>query len=263
MLRTSNFAGPIIIGVAGLALILITARPVFLTSDAGQQYLTRRVLKPYLSGTNEALVLQPVIMGYEPDTVTFEVPVQYGRLKSPEHLRLMVDPVGDDPRSGKGGEFQWCQRATNGNCLLVWNTAFDPPGPHRLRAKLYCPGPKKTTHWDILGPPLTFVSTNLLQFDPAYCLMFDVPGALLCGQGPKTNLTYRIEVQTKDGVHMKTINGSTPNGIIAEYWDLRDDHGNLITNDFFQAIFTVLFPDGTSHSTINTRTRAGARPSEP
>ncbi len=45
------------------------------------------------------------------------------------------------------------------------------------------------------------------------------------------NGNYTIELQTTNGVHIKTIANSTSSGIIMENWDLTDDNGNPVTDD--------------------------------
>jgi hypothetical protein len=207
-------------------------------------------LKPYLSGINENLALKQIITGEEPDIITFEVPVKYDLMKYPNDLHLVVDPQENDDRSGKGGEFQECDRATNGNCLLAWNTTFDPPGQHYLRANLYCHGTRMENGLFFNGPILPFYSSNLMQFDPFYSEYDDNRGAILYAKVAKTNVNYSIELKTSAGFHIKTIAGSTSNGIIEEHWNLTDDYGNKVTNDSFESEFHVTLPDENSNSVL-------------
>jgi hypothetical protein len=224
-----------------------------MSSDAYQKYHKQKVLRPFLSGTNENLELKQVITGEEPDIATFEVPVKYDLVEKPNPgcLRLVVDPRDGDDRAGGGGEFQDCSRATNGNCLFSWNTTFDPPGQHHLRANLYCPGTRKENGLHIDGPILPFYSSNTVQFDPFFS-EFDDRGAILYAKVAKTNLTYTIELKTSAGVHIRTITGSTSNGIIEEHWDLTDDHGNKVTNTSFKSEFHVTLPGETTNSVSET-----------
>ncbi len=215
-------------------------------SGAYQRYQRSKILRPYLSGTNEDLFLKQVVTGEAPDMDTFEVPVKYDLLQHSEFLRLVVDPRDEEDVSGILNVFQDCKRATNGNCLLAWNITFDPPGQHRLRASLFCPGPRMSKHWEFLGPTLPFNSSNIFQFDPFYA-EFDDSGAILYAKVAMTNMAYSIEVTTPAGAHIKTITGSTSNGIIEAHWDLIDEHGNKYTNDFDSA-FHVVLPDGTTET---------------
>lgn len=231
----------------GIILIIFVGLAAIFSSKTYQQFHNRKVLKPYLSGTNETLTLKQITTDEEPAIATFEVPVKYDSLKQPGCLRLVVDPRDGDDREGGGGEFQDCSRATNGNCLLSWDTTFDPPGQHHLRANLYCPGTRKENGLHFNGPILPFYSSNALQFDPFFS-EYDNQGAILYAKVAKTNLTYKIELKTPTGVHIKTITGSTSNGIIEEHWNLTDDRGNKITNDSFQAEFRVLLRGETTNS---------------
>jgi hypothetical protein len=224
---------------------------MIISSDGYQQYHKQKALRPFLSGTNRNLELKQVITGEEPDIATFEVPAKYDLLKYPNQLHLVVDPQDEDRSSGKGGEFQDCSRATNGNCLLEWNTTFDPPGQHHLRANLYCFGTTKENGLFIDGPILPFYSSNTVQFDPFYS-DYDDRGAILYGKVAKTNVTYSIELKTPDGIHIRTITGGTSNGIIEEHWDLTDDHGNKVTNASFNADFHVMLPGESTNSVSKT-----------
>jgi hypothetical protein len=62
-------------------------------------------------------------------------------------------------------------------------------------------------------------------------------------------------LKTSAGVHIRTITGSTSNGIIEEHWDLTDNHGNKVTNTSFNSEFHVTLPDGTTNS--DSETHAG------
>ena len=100
--------------------------------------------KAVLGNTNhsldELLTVKQIITGQEPDVATFELPVSYDVLTNIGELNLLVDaPLqeSDDDYEG-AGEAQECARATNGDCLLVWNTTSDPPGQHVARARLEC-----------------------------------------------------------------------------------------------------------------------------
>ena len=238
--------------IVGIVTVAILIYGVIMNSDAYQQNHKKKVLGFYLSGTNKDLTLKQVITGGEPDCATFEVPVKYDLLKYPNYLRLIVDPWNEEDRSGKGGEFQECNRATNGNCLLVWGTTFDPPGQHHLRASLFCPGPRITKWLMFLGPILPFYSSNTVQFSAFYSSYND-RGAILHAKVAKTNVTYSIELTTPAGVHIRTITGSTSNGIIEEHWDLTDDHGNKYTNGSFNSDFHITLPDGTSETNATSK----------
>ena len=200
------------------------------------------------AGTN-ALILKQVITGEEPDIITYEMPLSYDLFKKYNLLErdgvihLFID---NDIYS-----YQSCDRATNGNFLISWNTTFAPPGFHSIYAEFWlCIMDRSPLV--ARGPTVSFSSTNVLQFDPFYS-EFDSKGAILYAKVAKTNVIYSIELKSSDGVHIKTITGSTTNGEIEEHWNLTDDHGNKVTNDSIDAVFNVTFPDGTSNSVSQTR----------
>ncbi|MES1180975.1 MAG: hypothetical protein ABUL66_03840, partial [Verrucomicrobiota bacterium] len=114
---------------------------------------------------NELLTVKQIVTGKEPDIATFEVPISYDAVTNIGELRLLMD-AGTEQWPARGAEFQECDRATNGDCLLAWNTTFDPPGAHTVQAQLVW-----TENWrtfEIKGPTAFFYSTNVCQFDPVW-----------------------------------------------------------------------------------------------
>jgi len=212
------------------------------------------------SGTNqstldELLTARQVTTGKEPEIATFEVPISYDALTNIGSLQLLVDPDPENDWEGEGGELQSCERATNGNCLLVWNTAYDPPGKHFLQAQLSCEekpvrrrrgGPEQI---EITGPLAPFFSSNLCQFDPAYS-QFDAGGATLYAKLPESNGIYTIELKSPAGDHIRSFTGSTSNGVIHVHWDLTDDHGNRCTNESLDSVYHIKLPDSGRSQTL-------------
>lgn len=189
-----------------------------------------------LDGDNP-LALKQIITGEEPDIVTFELPLNYDALNyyaltNVGDLRLWIN---DKPCSNQGLE-----RATNGNCLLRWNTTYSPPGQHRLQAHVHIHGKiRRLRNLKASGPVLPFFSSNVCQFEQFYSVYGRVHGAMLYARLPDTNATYRIELQTPAGEHIRTISGNTSNGEIEEHWNLLDDNGREYTNDSATAVFRV------------------------
>ena len=194
------------------------------------------------STLEELLSARQVITGGEPDMATFEVPIRYDAVKKIGELNLQVD--------GTEGNLQECSRATNGNCLLVWNTTYDPPGQHALQAELFCT--ERGGDWrtlEVKGPVIPFYSSNVCQFFKGNS-MFTDRGATLYAKLAEQYGIYTIELKSTDGKHIKTITGTTSNGIINVDWDLRDDHGNKYTGNSLDAVYNVTLPDsGRSQST--------------
>jgi hypothetical protein len=194
------------------------------------------------------LTLKQVTTGKEPDIATFEVPISYAVVTNIGALRLLVDadPDGEDS-DVKGGEFQGCERAANGNCLLVWNTTFDPPGKHFLQAQLLYEEQEESA--EVKGPLVPFVSSNLCQFDPFYS-EFDSKGGILYARLPESNGTYTIELKSPSGVPVRTFTGSTSNGVIQVHWDLTDERGKTYTNESVDSVFHVTLPDSGRSQTL-------------
>lgn len=209
------------------------------------------------------LSAKQVVTGEEPDIATFEVPIRYDVVKKIGELRLLVDAGGPEPTDAVwvasspevraydgGGELQECSRATNGNCLLIWNTTYDPPGQHALQAELDCT--EKGGDWhtlEVKGPVIPFYSSNVLQFFEGTSLFSD-KGANLYAKLAEPHGIYTIELQSPAGEHIKTISGTTSNGVIDISWDLKDERGKKYTNNSLKAVFNVTLPDsGRSQST--------------
>jgi hypothetical protein len=168
--------------------------------------------------------------------VTFEVPVSYDAVTNIG----MLDLGG----TNKEGEFVECglaefDRATNGNCLLVWNITYDPPGKHNIRARLLCEGPQM--HWnttEVIGPITPFYSSNVCQFFEATSI-FDSNSAILYAKLPDKMASYSIELKTPAGRHIKTITGCTSNGVIDVEWNLTNEHGVKYKDGSFDRVFHV------------------------
>ncbi|MGH7991131.1 MAG: hypothetical protein ACREDS_13195, partial [Limisphaerales bacterium] len=176
----------------------------------------------------------------EPDIATFELPISYESLKKIGLVFLLVDADTNKATAAGSGEYQECDQATNGNCLLEWNVSYEKPGAHYLQAELFIQGQRsKSDYQKFYGPSLLFCSSNIVQFDPFYS-EFDSKGAMLYAKVFQTNATYSIDLRTPSGQRIRTITGSTTNGIVEVFWDLRDDSGRRFTNiDEVRATFHV------------------------
>jgi len=157
-----------------------------------------------------------------------------------------------------------CKPATNGNCRLIWNTTYDPPGKHFLQAQLsiyrwrsgslFNQGAGERT---LKGPLFSFVSTNQLQFFQLGNV-YSRKGAYFRAKLAQPVGSYSLELTTPSGEHLHTITGSTTNGIVEVHWDLLYDGGKRYTNDSFNSTWTVTFPDPPAPPGTNT---AGLMPS--
>lgn len=189
---------------------------------------------------DEMLTLKRILTTNDPDIATFELPISYDVVTNhrefPLSLHLLVDAPANE--ACLLGQMQDCERATNGNCLLVWNTTYDPPGQHALQAQLYY-------GWQTLevrGPVTPFFSSNICQFEPFYDT-FDSSGATLYARLPEAKGIYTIELTSSSGTHLKTFTGTTSNGVIMVDWNLIDDQGRRFTNNSFNSAFNVTLPD--------------------
>jgi hypothetical protein len=208
------------------------------------------------SGTNkltldDLLTLRQVVRGSEPETVTFEAPISYTVLTNVGELGLYIDPCPDED-SDEGCNVRWleCLRATNGNCLLVWNTIYESPGKHALQMGLALNEPAKRGEELFVGPVSPFVVSNLCQFSVSSAHFNREIGATLHAKLPEPNGAYTIELKSPAGALVKTFAGSTSNGVIKVFWDLTDDHGNKCTNDSYESVFHITLPDSGRSQTM-------------
>ena len=175
---------------------------------------------------NELLTLKRIITTNDPDIATFELPISYDVITNqrvyPVSLHLLVD--GSAGGSNPLGVVQDCERGPNGDCLLVWNTDYDPPGQHALQAQIYY-------GWhsaEIKGPATLFFSSNICRFELFYGT-FDPNGATLYAELPERNGSYLIELKSPLGSHIITLKGTTSNGVINVDWNLIDEQGRRYT----------------------------------
>lgn len=209
-------------------------------------------------GTNEAtmdqlLTLKQNITGDEPANATFELPLNFDAVTNLGRLALLVDGQIDadsDDSFAFGGE-QNCRRATNGNCLLTWNTVYDAPGQHVIQAAFVITrevprrarsdeDPQAPIH--TVGPMMPCYSSNLCQFSQLYS-HFQPGSATIYAKLAESNGIYSIELKSPSGEHLRTFNGSTSNGIIKVHWDMTDEHGVKYTNESFEDTFDIKLPD--------------------
>jgi hypothetical protein len=191
--------------------------------------------------TSNPLTLKQVTTGQEPDIATFEVPISYNLLTNIGGLHLFV--------GGVDATLEDCVPATNGHCLLEWNTDYEPPGQRYMQAMLTLNQffDENVQHIGVgMGTIKAFSSTNVAQFYEGHS-RFDSGGAVLYARTPAcSNASYTIELRNPDNPlspHIKTITGSTSTGVISEYWDLKDDNTNVYTGNKVDAVFNVTLLD--------------------
>ena len=198
----------------------------------------------------QMLALRQIFTGNEPETITFQLPIAYDALTNFGDLHLYIDPTNnDDSDVGCNAMDMKCERAGNGDCLLVWSTLYESPGRHALQAGLMLDGlpPDKQ---DFDGPLLPFTITNLVQFSLGSA-DYDVElGARFHARLPEANGAYSIECLTTNGAHLATLSGSTTNGEFNVIWNLVDDHGHRLNGETFNSIVHVTLPDSGRTQTL-------------
>jgi len=200
---------------------------------------------------DELLTLKQVVTGAEPEMVTFEGPMIYDVVTNLGGLALFIDPSKDeDSDEGCNVGSLECRRATNGNCLLVWNTIYESPGKHALQMGLALNEPAKRGEEFFVGPVAPFLVSNLGQFSLSSAYFNRDIGVTLHARLAEPNGTYAIELKSAAGELFKTFTGTTSNGMIKVHWDLTDERGNKCTNDAFDSVFHITLPDSGRSQTM-------------
>lgn len=186
------------------------------------------------------LTLKQTVMG---QTAAFEAPIAYDALrKINADLSLLLDPGTEDSRARR----VICTRATNGNCLLYWDTSYDAPGKRAVRARLGYPGKDDKWYW-FTGPAVSVSSTNLCQFDIVRAEFTRSSGGDFYAELVESNATYSIELKMPDGTSVKTFAGQTSNGVIEVAWRLPADY---YTNNWLLAVWHVDLPKSGRSQTL-------------
>lgn len=196
------------------------------------------------------LALHAIKTGDEPEKVTFELPISYDALTNIGSLRLYIDPV-EDQDSDEGADVgqMECMRATNGDCLLVWNTIFEVPGKHALLAGIWFNNTAKSRE-DIIGPTIEADVTNLCQFSISSATFDPKTGGILRAMLPEKRADYSIDILTTNGNRVKTISGSTTDGTMDAFWDLLDDRGRKLRDESFNTVVHLKFPESGRSQTL-------------
>jgi len=235
---------------------LLAAAPPPSTEPVYRGRPLREVLRNEAAlGTNaltvaDMLTLKEISTGAEPETGSFELPLSYDALGNVGVVELYIDPIADeDSDEGCAVQQAECKRAVNGNCLLVWSTIYESPGKHALQAGLTLRR-TSTAEEIVSGPLCPFVVSNLCQFSLSSASFTPELGVTLRARLPESNGTYVLEMKSTGGERLKTLSGSTSNGLIEVHWDLRDDHGQRRTNNAFDTLLHLSLPDSGRSQTL-------------
>ena len=209
-------------------------------------------------GTNalkigDLLTLKQVLTGAEPEILTFDVAMSYDVLTNLGHLALLVDPIKNGKFfDGHDSQARWIEghRAANGNFLLVWNTTYEAPGLHALQLALAWNDRSSDEGSFTTGPAAPFMVSNLCQFSTSSAYFKPELGPTLRAKLPEPNATYSLEITSPNGELLKTITGSTSNGLITIHWDLVDERGRCCTNSSFDTVVHLKLRDSGRSQTL-------------
>jgi hypothetical protein len=229
---------------------VVNSKPTF-KGQSVEQY----VGNPNASGTSQLsldalLTPKQILPGREPEDITFEFPISYNVITNNNMLRLIVD--GDPEEEFKmdsGGVVYDCERATNGDCLVIWHAIYDPPGAHAVQAYLVLDNPRGEILY-MWGRPIAVTTSNFCQFS-LDCVNYDADvGARFHARLPEKNGNFSIECVTTNGAHLTTLTGSTTNGEFNVVWNLVDDHGQRLHGETFNSIVHITLPDSGRTQTL-------------
>ena len=196
----------------------------------------------------DMLTLKQITTGAEPEIATFELSISFDALSNIGSLHLYIDPSADeDSDEGCNVAELECARATNGNCLLIWDTIYEAPGKHALQAGLSLEG---NSDEDISGPLLPFHVQNLCQFSQSSASFEPEHGPTFRARFPEPNASYVLQLKSPTGEPLKTLTGNTTNGIMKVHWDLIDDHGVVRTNQSLDSVLYISLPDSARSQTL-------------
>jgi hypothetical protein len=217
--------------------------PKFDGLPVSQWIQTKTALNPGHLELGKMMALKWVSGPDEWGIAKFEVPVSYDAMKSNAAGGLSIGSLDSDGNFVPCC-FEGCDRATNGHCLMWWTINYDAPGRHRLRAQMEYYS--NLNHIEVIGPPLVYYSSNVCQFIEGTSL-WDDTGANLEARLREPKASYRIELKTVEGKHLKTITGNSTNGFIDREWNLISDRGEKLKGHSFDAFFYVTYP-GDAHT---------------
>jgi hypothetical protein len=181
--------------------------------------------------------------------ITFELPISYSVLTNIGKVYLGID--------GRYARLEMNSLAPDGNTLLIWNSTYDPPGPHYLQVELFLSVPVGITAAsdDVAASPpevtsaagsvVPFYSANMVQFLKADS-MFDNSGANLDARVAEQNANYTITLYDPSSIpptRLTTITGSTTDGTIQEDWGVTNADGSAFTGNTVVAVFDVASDD--------------------
>ena len=172
--------------------------------------------------------------------VKFDVPVNFDAFTNSPFGGGVEVCILENTNGYLPGFYTGQERSKDGHVIVWWNVNYDPPGLHEVRARLtYYNGVDSI---EILGPPLFYNSSNVCQFNEDSA-PFNSSGASIQARLREQIATYRIELKTTKGKHLRTISGTTTNGLIDLNWDLTDERGVKFKGELLDGLFFVNYPN--------------------
>lgn len=196
-----------------------------------------QILKADTNSPGNPLRIAQISYDNKWQTVIVEVPLSYDLLKDCDFFEKngkLGLAIGDR------GLSTFCERATNGNCLLGFDENNIHFGTNHIRAEFFISNPlnlDRPLHAE--GPIAQLVSSNSIQVNAHVFPTASFDGVVLWADLSVSNATFSIELLDTNGNHIKTISGVTSNGVINERWNLVGDSGNIYPRDAFSPIFRV------------------------
>ena len=229
--------------------------PVFHELPLSRWIQTQTALNTNRLSLSQLMTLKWISGPDEWGVVEFELPVPFDAFKSDRPF-----PGGDIKLGffGTEGSFNECtfsdsEKATNGNTRLWWNINWNSPGKHELRARLMFAHGWDGDQFNLIGPSLTFNSSNTCRFNEDSTLYTD-EGADLYAKLKESSAKFRVEVRNLQGRLINDICGSTTKGEINLAWDLTGLNGKKYTNNSFIGSFFVTYPHDTySNAPVKAR----------
>jgi hypothetical protein len=206
-------------------------------------------LNPKRLSLSKLMTLKPVSAPDEWGVVAFDLPIRFDGLHyHPEHpFPEGMAELGSIRTNGDFVEFTLhdCEKAPDGNTRLKWNINWDSPGKHELSAQLYYAHGFDGDDFNLIGPPLSYYSSNTCRFYEDSTLFTD-EGADLYAKLREPAAKFRVEVRSLKGRLVNEISGGTTNGEINLAWDLTGFDGKKFTNNSFIGSFYVTYSDDTT-----------------
>jgi hypothetical protein len=223
-------------GVAFWFLLSLPKKPTF-QGHTMAQWLTK--LQVGTNSIDNSLEIVRITKVSESRDFEFEVPLSYDLLKKNGFLEMTgrLYLISDERILPT-----YSRRAANGNFIFGCDVNDFTPGTNKIKVQFFINNPQnKERFLHAEGPAVEFISSNICHVNPYIASDF-FKGVVLHADLCASNASYSIELQDDKGDHVKTISGSTSNGVVNERWDLLDDSGKIYSYHSFNAIYRVTIP---------------------